>query len=375
MAGPVCCAATVPVSTKMPLPIMAPRPTDVSVPGPSTRLSFGPDSSSRAIAATDLRAASCFSTDALPLCAPWAQSLTAARAVAAPFQRGRTYDSSMTPTSASQDMDHAEAHRPVVLGRAGPPARRCAPGCQVPGPGDRPHPPLRRGRPDVLHRPDRAAGDARLRDITAPKDRQWPPGRLPARADPRPRRACECRADDAHHRADRRGARRRPQRVPALPGRASGAARRPPDAGSPRSVATLARHSRRWRCSGSSPRSRRSGRTCPRPRTSSTSCCAGWTSGAGQPCRPRWGPRRTRRSVSWARGSASRSATRSVRRTRAARRRAPHCGGRNRRRWPCASRKACWNSSVSTHATRSNATCAGIATGTARRMARRASRT
>ena len=31
IAGPVCCAATVPVSTKIPVPIIAPSPTEVSV--------------------------------------------------------------------------------------------------------------------------------------------------------------------------------------------------------------------------------------------------------------------------------------------------------------------------------------------------------
>ena len=61
-AGPVWLAATVPVSTKTPLPIMDPRPIEVSVRASSTRFSRGPVSSSRLIVATDLRAASCFST-------------------------------------------------------------------------------------------------------------------------------------------------------------------------------------------------------------------------------------------------------------------------------------------------------------------------
>ena len=41
IAGPVCCAATVPVSTKIPVPIIAPSPTEVSVTGPSTRFRRG----------------------------------------------------------------------------------------------------------------------------------------------------------------------------------------------------------------------------------------------------------------------------------------------------------------------------------------------
>ena len=57
-AGPVWFAATVPLSTKTPLPIMDPRPIEVSVRAVRTRLSRGPVSSSRMIVATDLRAAS-----------------------------------------------------------------------------------------------------------------------------------------------------------------------------------------------------------------------------------------------------------------------------------------------------------------------------
>ena len=66
IAGPVCCAATVPVSTKIPVPIIAPSPTEVSVTGPSTRFRRGEDSISWLMAATDLRAASCLRTDKVP---------------------------------------------------------------------------------------------------------------------------------------------------------------------------------------------------------------------------------------------------------------------------------------------------------------------
>ena len=66
MAGPVWFAATVPVSTKIPLPIIEPSPMAVSVRAVSTRFSRGPASISLVIAATDLRAASCFSTGTPP---------------------------------------------------------------------------------------------------------------------------------------------------------------------------------------------------------------------------------------------------------------------------------------------------------------------
>src|SRR5437660_4625691 len=39
IAGPACCAAASPVSTKMPVPMMAPMPSVTRLRGPSTRLS------------------------------------------------------------------------------------------------------------------------------------------------------------------------------------------------------------------------------------------------------------------------------------------------------------------------------------------------
>ena len=46
MAGPANCAAAVPVSTKMPAPMMAPMPRVIRLMGPSARLSVWPPSPS-----------------------------------------------------------------------------------------------------------------------------------------------------------------------------------------------------------------------------------------------------------------------------------------------------------------------------------------
>src|SRR5262245_8643909 len=59
IAGPASMAATRPVMTKMPAPMIAPMPRDVSPTGPSTRRSrFSPSASARSVA-SDFLANSC----------------------------------------------------------------------------------------------------------------------------------------------------------------------------------------------------------------------------------------------------------------------------------------------------------------------------
>ena len=60
MAGPASSAATRPVITKMPAPMMAPMPSEVRATGPSTRRRrFSPSASARSVS-SDFLANSCF---------------------------------------------------------------------------------------------------------------------------------------------------------------------------------------------------------------------------------------------------------------------------------------------------------------------------